>query len=85
MSSEYDIITFFELYDLYPESLIDFRGFLCAFFNAFKLSSKFGIFVRQSLIPIANKKYKVKYGSWNELISCYVNYGKTISTAISNS
>lgn len=74
MLQQEDVIAFYEKHNLTPSPdflICDLKDFLVIIFDAFDKSEPFGIFVKESVYAAGYNQYKLKFETWEELVSCY--------------
>jgi hypothetical protein len=71
-----EVIAFYESHKLIPGTNVTCNNLdlIVVITRAFELSEPFGLFVRETLVPIDRNTFRLNFELWEELLNCYCSF-----------
>lgn len=71
-----EVVAFYKSHKLSPghNTICNSLDLIVVITSAFELSEPFGLFVRETFVPIDHNTFKLNFEKWEELLNCYCSF-----------
>ena len=74
MLTEKDIKDFYGSHNLTYDTVINRFDYIVVLTDAFEKDNTFGLFVRESFMPLTNDTFKLNFDDWEDLLGSYYSF-----------